>query len=490
MAKDGILIHDSADKVPPPATTPPHQIISYGPPAPRPRAHQLPPQAWIILTVAALLPVVAALVAFWRFVSDRPWLGEALGFLAAALLVLGGLGAAWGLLDWLTARRTRLAAEAQQAAVLRTRLGNAVHVETLPRSLADLLLLEQESIRFELARAPFTQHPVLSTMSMSNSAPPALPAPTDDALGLTPEAEWMPWADSLPHLLIAGRTDSGKTTHAQAILADRAEAGEQIVLLDPHWQPGKWLGLEAIGGGRAYGDILDAFMALVHELDTRYQAYEQGTPTEAFPRLSVLVDEVPSIVDRATSARDPRWRSFARTLGSEARKVRISVILLTQSPLVQDIQLNTSMRANFARLALGDQARVLLQEEPNAKRKQALLDLLRDRPKPAAMEYRSAWYALRNDDVPRLAARDVGHLASVWRPSGLHTLHTEPDGEAAANQTANRAQQDATDYREALIVGLRREGKTREEIRAELRTLGLGFDNREFSAILTRHGLN
>jgi hypothetical protein len=59
------------------------------------------------------------------------------------------------------------------------------------------------------------------------------------------------------------------------------------------------------------------------------------------------------------------------------------------------------------------------------------------------------------------------------------TAQTEPD----------QAQQDAAAYKEVLIVGLKRQGKSRPTIRQELSELGLGFDNQEYGEILARHGL-
>ncbi len=121
----GVLIVDSADKVPPVPARPPHQLIDYtASEKPRPRS-TVPPQVWIIATVAIVLPLAVGLFAFWRWLEARPWLADALGYGVAGLLLLGLVGAAVGVFDWLQARRAKLAAEALQAAVLRTRLGTA-----------------------------------------------------------------------------------------------------------------------------------------------------------------------------------------------------------------------------------------------------------------------------------------------------------------------------------------------------------------------------
>lgn len=225
-------------------------------------------------------------------------------------------------------------------------------------------------------------------------------------IALSSESEWLGWTDLAPHLMVAGRTESGKTTTVEAILARRILAGDLVLVVDPHYQTGKWLGATAIGGGRNYAACYETFDAVRALLDLRYKAFDAGRRTEDFRRITIVVDEVPAIIAHAqmqSKALFERWVLFATSLGSEARKVRISIILLTQSPLVRDIYISSAMRENFTRIALGDTAADLLREEPTPARKQALLELLRGRPYPAAMEYRNNWYALQNDGIRDLA---------------------------------------------------------------------------------------
>lgn len=249
--------------------------------------------------------------------------------------------------------------------------------------------------------------------------------PEDD--GLIPDTTWMGWVDQTPHLLLSARTNAGKTTMAMAILA--ARAGEPTLILDPHDQPDKWFGLRAIGGGRDFEAILAALAGVLRELDRRYVEYDAGKRTEDFDRLTVLIDETPALVSHTMDGQktiDARWKKFAKQLGSEARKVRISVILLTQSPLVQDIQISTFMRENFTRIALGDQVSALLSEEKNTQRRSALAELLRGRDYAAAMEYRNEIHVLNTDNVKRLGMQTQTPPV-LWMPPRIAvSAHAQP----------------------------------------------------------------
>jgi hypothetical protein len=326
------------------------------------------------LGIALALPVLGLLawLAYqWQTLdSAMPWLTMALRvafFLVPPAYVLAFVWQRWG----------------------RTRYIDAAHVERLTRARVQIAPLATS----------FTYSPHSEKAAAQDT--PQLPAP----VALSSESEWLGWTDQAPHLMVAGRTDSGKTTTVEAVLARRILAGDLALVIDPHYQAGKWLGAAAIGGGRDYQACYQAFDAIRAMLDLRYQAYNAGTQTEQFKRVTIVVDEVPAIIAHAqghSKALYERWLLFATSLGSEARKVRISIILLTQSPLVRDIGISSAMRDNFIRIALGDTAAELLREEPNAAHKQALLELLRGRPYPAAMEYRNNWYALRNDDIRQL----------------------------------------------------------------------------------------
>lgn len=436
MPKPSLFIHDDADRTPVrPAGEPPHRIIrgsDFDRPQQPPLVAYLPWPAWVVLGVLSL-----ALGAFlvWRvdqairqsieaLRASGPFGVFLIGFTPPAVLAI----LVYIVLRYVAARvhysimRHRYLA--YQAGLTRTRLGVPVAVDVAASaSWADVMTAEAAAIDMQADIAPHQQYPLLSTKSDSSEtgAPVMINGLTDEqAPAGVPASDWLRWIDETPHLMIAGRTNAGKTTLASAILAERIQAGDEVLVIDPHDQPDKWFGVQAVGGGRQYSQILSTLEQVVAEMDERYQAYNSGTPTSAFTRLTVLVDEVPAIMDACLNEKrrmiDARWSNFARQLGSEARKVRISVILLTQSALVQDIGVNTAMRKNFSRIALGDEVRKLLAEEENGERRTTLTELVRGQAHPAVMEHRGEIHVLNTSDVPALVAQDVRRLVSVWSP--------------------------------------------------------------------------
>jgi hypothetical protein len=392
VAEDG----DSADR----ARLPDHSAAHRRPD----RRGRLDSRSALLLAGLAALVTVALgawLYGEWqRLDADLP---AVTGAVRIALLVGLPLMAVVGAGGWLYAR-------AQQARIVRLENDHPISVEAaLTGQLAAGALAAHYQTQAVWAANSGLRS--LNQLDMSGakptdakaSAPAQLQAP---AVDLVPDGEWLQWIDRTPHLLIAGRTNAGKTTLATAVLAQRAS--EQLCVLDPHDQPAKWFGGSAIGGGRDYDAVYDALAGVLAEMDARYAAYNRGAVD--FDRLTVLIDEVPAIVLRDKAA----WARFASQLGSEARKVSMSMVLLTQSPLVRDIEISSVMRENFTRIALGDQAARLLGDESDARRRQALQELLRGQQHPAAMEYQGEVHLLDTSNVPALA-RQAGR-ARLWAP--------------------------------------------------------------------------
>ncbi len=408
----GVLIHDSADKTPPP-TPGRHPLTPISGADWHPRGGvRLPPQAWLILTVLCV-GIVAWLL--WRldtalrdFLSRYWWLGE--GLLLTVTLVLTGaiVAALVGGVQW---GRVQLA----QRRVVRTRHGALADVITVIGVTQEQA--EAPQIALETNAAPYRLHPTLSTLSVPKaeaapSAPKALTVSEDaPAIDLVPESAWLPWLDEAPHLLIAGSTGSGKTTLAHVALSTLS-TGASGVVIDPKGKP--WGGLPVHGGGRNFAAALDALDGIRSELEARYTAYADGE--RSFAPLIVIVDEVPDIVQHCAglsrSDRDPRWALFARSLGSLAREVAIRVILLTQSPNVEDIGLNGGMRGNYTRIALAEKIPLLLNEDVDSARREALRRLYRGLAHPAALLRRGAVHLLDTRRVPTLAEQPI--VAGAW----------------------------------------------------------------------------
>lgn len=245
--------------------------------------------------------------------------------------------------------------------------------------------------------------PAVSSYSPTIQQAPALPAgaivegqivdaqPTVVAL---PPAEWLAWFDTRPHGLLAAETGGGKSTTAKAVLGSRIERGEMVFLLDPH--SSDWFGLPGIGGGEDWSAVWLGMQVVIAEYRRRLAErdeylHSQGRelPPSHFPRITVLLDEgnlAYAMLSRASKRGDATpWARFVETLGSGARKVNISILMLAQSPNVEDIGLSGPMRQNFTRLALDASTTRLMtaREETNAQRKKDILAALQGLDYPA-----------------------------------------------------------------------------------------------------------
>jgi hypothetical protein len=465
----------------------------------KPAAERLDWRVELVRALALLVSLAVAwgLFGIWRWGycldagnylrCDRIDALQPVGAFLAVLLVVGL--PAWRVAVWAWGELLMARARAARTATTFDRFGNPQRVD-LVLPLAEAAARYRLDIDLKRATAPYEWAHSINTYSPSNTAPPALPAP-EAGLQLVPDAEWLPWLVEQPHTMIAGGTGAGKTTLARVALAERLRAGYSAIVLDPKGKD--WGGLPVYGGGRDFEAILSTLEAIRLEMAQRFTAYNRGE--RDFEPIVVLVDEVPDIMDSCLSDSgrlvDPRWRRFARSLGSLAREVQISVLLLTQSPLVEDIGINSAMRKNYCRLALGDEALPLIRnEEPDPKRKPQLVALLRDLKYPAALYRAGAVFLLDTSNVPALAER--GFTPQGWQPSVL--LDGEPVQQGGADGRGRTdgpdgGQHSADAMRETLVVSLKRAGRNREEIRQELQQLGLGLTNGEYTAILARHGL-
>ena len=122
-----------------------------------------------------------------------------------------------------------------------------------------------------------------------------------------------------------------------------------------------------------------------------------------------MIDEANYIADVLPTV----WREFVKALASGGRKVGVSLICLVQSPLVEDIQVSGSMRANFARLALDDRTaqQLIASDEKDADRKKALNAALVNQERPMATTINGQVWLL-----------DRRGLDAGTAPAGAHRL--------------------------------------------------------------------
>lgn len=136
---------------------------------------------------------------------------------------------------------------------------------------------------------------------------------------------------SFHHLMILAPTGFGKSTLAHYIL-DRL-IGDQIIV-DPHATPRTWGGLPVAGQARNYEEIKVFFDLSLKEMNNRYQRRNEGDTS--YPKLYILLDEFPAI---SKAIGGDEFKEWVQVMLCEARKVNISLILLSQGKSVKTLGL-------------------------------------------------------------------------------------------------------------------------------------------------------
>lgn len=275
---------------------------------------------------------------------------------------------------------------------------------------------------------------------------PKVPASADTVEGQVIEAQpeliqvdaWLPWLtdEMSPHLLLIGKTRTGKSTLADIILAFRARRGDAIAILDPHWSTQDKYGNRKWGGiapmARTVPELRSALRALKAEYEERKRRMAlpasdpQFTPEGCFAPLTILIDEVPEVVTELAAIPKAHldhgiWGETVKIFGSGGAKVNMSVILLSQSPNVEDIGINGKMRENFVTIALANMARPFIDRYASKSTKPQLYLLLGRATRegmlpaelPAAAEYSGECKVLSRDGI--LSHRATAIDADVWQ---------------------------------------------------------------------------
>jgi hypothetical protein len=153
-------------------------------------------------------------------------------------------------------------------------------------------------------------------------------------------------SDIAPHFLIAGTTGSGKSVALRSIVAQLAQRGDRLVLIDGKYGEGL-RGLDHLPGvvGPLAADIDAARSALAWVVAEMVRRYERGETDTA--RLCVVIDEVQELIT------DTAIAEMVRRIAAQGRAARVSIILATQHPTTKALGDEASIKRNVTgRIAL------------------------------------------------------------------------------------------------------------------------------------------
>jgi hypothetical protein len=495
-ARDGELSYDERIS---------RNVVEVDPwrPAARPDAAQIVAvggvlgAAWVVVLIVL---GVARLVACWDACYAGPGL---VGVLLWAWLSLPVVGALLGATAWLWGYVARTQAETARTSVTRDRFGNPVSAPAVLRQSPDRSWAALElATRAKIATAPYEVYRGADALSLTQS--PAAAAAQLEAAPVAPSVvverptDWLAWLGERPHLLLAAESGAGKSVLENVALDFLMTPQSAAVIIDCHWSPlvesdegrlvPKWGGIAP--AATTYAEARETLNALRVEYERRLEQLRTGQVLEGrFPPIFIMIDETPEVMreimklDRADiEAKSlPKgtstWADGIVVFGSGGRKVNMYGHLLSQSPLVEDIGMNSAMRKNFFRIALAHaECRKLIGEEPDAERKAALLEALKGRRFPAAVERNGEVWILSRDGLLEMMPERISAAAWVEMPAPSVRSH-EPENALQPAPSGRTDGRTAPIDVVSLLRTLRRAGISRDAARDQLRRAGIEFEN-------------
>lgn len=270
-----------------------------------------------------------------------------------------------------------------------------------------------------MARAQVQVAPLASSYHQhieTTAAPAALQLEAAEPIEVVkPMAEWMPWIDEQPHALLGGKTKAGKTWLATALLERRIDAGCDIFIIDPH--SSDWMGLPTAGGSgiperkAAIKAVLSEYLRRMGIREEHKRRTGHELPHDYFDPLVVLIDEANAMLEELAA----EWRTVLKQVASGSRKVGISLLLLAQSPLVEDLGISGAMRENFSRIALDERTvQMLIDSERDKPRKLALQAAYRTMERPAAAQIGPLTWLLDRRGLSPGAPSSAARIWAGW----------------------------------------------------------------------------
>ena len=205
--------------------------------------------------------------------------------------------------------------------------------------------------------------------------------------GLTPDGR-VEWLDltSLPHMLVAGATQSGKSMFLYTLIGSLARLNPpdrlHLVLVDPKRTDFTFFRrLPHLHGRGVITDPTEAVAALTHLIDGEMErrtdlleeemylnihSYNDDHPDKPLPLIVVVIDEFADLADVMDSREQREAFDLAlRRLAQRARSVGIHLVIATQRPTADII--NGTIKANLPgrvsfRLGSGVDSRTILDE--------------------------------------------------------------------------------------------------------------------------------